>query len=62
MNSRTVLSMWVVLFVCVGPFMGAIIEFVVKGFTIYVIMVFNISVTITFINSFINLFYMVRNQ
>ena len=55
-NSRTVLSMWAVLFVCVGPFMGAIIAFAVKGFTVYVNMAFNISVTIMFINSSINPF------
>ena len=55
-NSRTVLSMWAVLFVCVGPFLGAITAFAVKGFIVYVNMAFNISVTITFINSSINPF------
>ena len=56
-NSRTVLSMWAVLFVCVGPFLGAITAFAVKGFIVYVNMAFNISVTIIFINSSINPFF-----
>ena len=57
-NSRTVLSMWAVLFVCNGPFLGAIITFAVEGFTVDVNIAFNISVTIMFINSSINPFFM----
>ena len=55
-NSRTVLLVWAVLFVCVGPFLGASIAFAVKGFTVDVNIAFNISVTIMFINSSINPF------
>ena len=55
-NSRTVLLVWAVFFVCVGPFLGPSIAFAVKGFTVDVNIAFNISVTIIFINSSINPF------
>ena len=55
-NSRTVLLVWAVLLVCVGPFLGATIAFIVKGLTVDVNIAFNIGVTIIFINSSINPF------
>ena len=55
-NSRTVLLVWAILFVCVSPIIGATIAFAVKGFTVDVNIAFNISVTIMFINSSINPF------
>ena len=55
-NSRTVLLVWAILFVCVGPFLGACIAFAVKGFTADVNKAFNISVSIMFINSSVNPF------
>ena len=55
-NSRTVLLVWAVLFMCVGPFLGASIAFAVKGFTVDVNIAFNVGVTIMFINSSINPF------
>ena len=55
-NSRTVLLVWAVLLVCVGPFLGATIAFIVKGLTVDVSIAFNIGVTIIFINSSINPF------
>ena len=55
-NSRTVLLVWAVLFVCVGPLLGASFAFAVKGFTVDVNKALNISVTIMYINSSINPF------
>ena len=53
-NSRTVLLVWAVLLVCIGPFLGAIIAFAVKGSTTCVNIAFQFGLTIMFINSSIN--------